>query len=97
MGLDDATEKAGEQERDFHLQEEKGQLKVKQGRFNYWQVQGQLLLIADCINIGYFIQWIRDNQWITLSNLIMLFSLDNPLYKIVFYLNNQLFEIYPKR
>jgi len=28
MGLDDATEKAGEQERDFHLQEEKGQLKV---------------------------------------------------------------------
>ena len=21
--------------------------------------------VADCINIGYFIQWIRDNQWLS--------------------------------
>jgi len=31
-----------------------------QGPFGYFSV-------ADCINIGYFIQWIKDNQWITLS------------------------------
>ena len=39
--------------------------------------------MADCINIGYFIQWIRDSQWITLSNLVMLSNLDNPLYKTI--------------
>ena len=39
--------------------------------------------VADCINISYFIQWIRDNQWITLSNLVMLSNLDNPLYKTI--------------
>jgi len=44
--------------------------------------------VADCINIGYFIQWIRDNQWITLSNLVMLSNLDNPLYKTIFSISN---------
>ena len=41
------------------------------------------LFVADCINIGYFIQWIRDSQWITLSNLVMLSNFDNPLYKTI--------------
>jgi len=50
MALDDATEKAGELKRDFHLQEESCQLKVKKGHSYYWQVQGQLLQMADCIN-----------------------------------------------
>jgi len=52
----------------------------------YWKLSAMKnITVADCINIGYFIQWIRDNQWITLSNLVMLSNLDNPLalYKTI--------------
>jgi len=68
MTLDDATEKPGKQKKRLQFTGRKWSTES--------EVQGQFLHMADCINIGYFIQWIRDNKWITLSDVFILSYLD---------------------
>ena len=35
-----------------------------QNSYNSFAPSPQIKPVVDCINTGYFIQWIRDNQWL---------------------------------